>query len=103
MCVVFQRLYSQGIPCEYKRWKMTHISVATCLRCGKNFYLRFVGNFILFLAVKHVENRLTFNNVINRKTKWPHFYPSTGTGSIYIYIYEILISYQSMSVYTVSG
>ena len=39
-------------------------SVATYLRCGGNYYTRFVGNFFLFTAVKNFLNRLRFDEVI---------------------------------------
>ena len=40
-------------------------SVATYLRCGGNYYTRFVGNFFLFTAVARIFfNRLRFDEVI---------------------------------------
>jgi len=39
-------------------------SVATNLRCGEQYYMSYVANFVSFLAVKNFEDRLNYGQAI---------------------------------------
>ena len=52
-------MYSQS-------WDISQASVATCLRQGGIFKYDFITDFLLSLAVKNSENRLTFGEVTDK-------------------------------------